>query len=89
MGDSDTLFANPKHPYTEALLSAIPDPDPDIVREQIILQGDPQPANPLRAAISIPAPAMPRSAAAGRFQSFWMWMARGISQRVTTPKNWI
>ena len=47
MGDSDTLFANPKHPYTEALLSAIPDPDPDIVREQIILQGDvPNPANP-------------------------------------------
>ncbi len=47
MGDVDDLFVNPKHPYTEALLSAIPDPDPDIVGEQIILQGDvPSPANP-------------------------------------------
>jgi len=47
MGDVDTVFSTPKHPYTEALLSAIPDPDPDIVREQIILQGDvPSPANP-------------------------------------------
>ncbi len=47
MGDVDMIFSTPKHPYTEALLSAIPDPDPDIVRDQIILQGDvPNPANP-------------------------------------------
>lgn len=47
MGDVDSLFVTPKHPYTEALLSAIPDPDPDIVREKIVLQGDvPNPANP-------------------------------------------
>ena len=47
MGDVDSLFSRPKHPYTEALLSAIPDPDPDVVGEQIILQGDvPSPANP-------------------------------------------
>ena len=47
MGAVDILFSRPKHPYTEALLSAIPDPDPDVVGEQIILQGDvPSPANP-------------------------------------------
>jgi peptide/nickel transport system ATP-binding protein/oligopeptide transport system ATP-binding protein len=43
------LFAHPQHPYTEALLSAvpIPDPDPAIRRERIILPGDvPSPINP-------------------------------------------
>jgi oligopeptide/dipeptide ABC transporter ATP-binding protein len=43
----DELFANPCHPYTEALFSAIPVPDPDFQFEQIILEGDvPSPANP-------------------------------------------
>ena len=47
MADVDDLFAEPLHPYTEALLSAIPDPDPDIVQQQIVLEGDvPSPANP-------------------------------------------
>lgn len=43
----DELFANPLHPYTKALLSAVPIPDPTVKRERIILQGDiPSPANP-------------------------------------------
>lgn len=47
MADADDLFANPLHPYTKALLSAVPVPDPDAKRERIILQGDiPSPANP-------------------------------------------
>jgi peptide/nickel transport system ATP-binding protein len=37
---TDELFINPKHPYTEALLSAVPKPDPRIRTEQIILEGD-------------------------------------------------
>ena len=41
------LFAKPVHPYTEALLSVIPVPDPDLRRDRIILPGDvPSPANP-------------------------------------------
>jgi peptide/nickel transport system ATP-binding protein len=41
------LYLNPKHPYTEALLSAAPIPDPTIKRERILLEGDiPSPINP-------------------------------------------
>jgi len=45
--DKKTLFTNPQHPYTEALLSAVPIPDPTVRRKKIILQGDvPSPINP-------------------------------------------
>ncbi|MCW3473590.1 ABC transporter ATP-binding protein [Limobrevibacterium gyesilva] len=45
--DTDALFANPQHPYTEALFSAAPDPDPTVRRQRIILQGDiPSPVAP-------------------------------------------
>ena len=44
---TEALFMNPKHPYTEALMSAVPVPDPDYKSEQIILEGDvPSPMNP-------------------------------------------
>jgi oligopeptide/dipeptide ABC transporter ATP-binding protein len=47
IADRDDLFANPTHPYTEALLSAIPVPDPTVNRKRILLEGDlPSPLNP-------------------------------------------
>ncbi|KQL53829.1 dipeptide/oligopeptide/nickel ABC transporter ATP-binding protein [Heyndrickxia shackletonii] len=47
LADSEDVYTNPKHPYTEALLSAVPIPDVDFQKERIILQGDvPSPANP-------------------------------------------
>jgi len=49
MTDADTLFASPKHPYTEALLSAVSVPDPSLrgSKKRIILEGEaPNPHNP-------------------------------------------
>lgn len=47
LSDYKTLFASPKHPYTQALLSAIPIPKVDMQRERILLEGDvPSPINP-------------------------------------------
>ena len=45
--DTDKVFANPLHPYTQALFSAIPVPDPDYKMNRVILEGSiPSPANP-------------------------------------------
>jgi oligopeptide transport system ATP-binding protein len=49
IGDEDQIYSRPTHPYTQALLSAVPVPDPTLrnTREQIVLTGDvPSPANP-------------------------------------------
>lgn len=47
ISDKNSLFEQPQHPYTKALLSAIPVPDPDKKKERIILKGDvPSPINP-------------------------------------------
>lgn len=45
--DTDEIFENPLHPYTQALFSAVPAPDPTVKMNRIILAGDiPSPANP-------------------------------------------
>ena len=46
-GDTKDIFLNPLHPYTEALFSAIPVPDPTVKMKRIVLEGSiPSPANP-------------------------------------------
>jgi oligopeptide/dipeptide ABC transporter ATP-binding protein len=47
IGDRADLFLRPQHPYTEALLSAVPEPEPGLDKKRIILRGDvPSPINP-------------------------------------------
>ncbi|MCK9859604.1 oligopeptide/dipeptide ABC transporter ATP-binding protein [Paenibacillus sp. ATY16] len=47
MAGVESMFKQPRHPYTEALLSAVPQPDPDRKKERIVLEGEvPNPANP-------------------------------------------
>jgi len=47
IADKASLFTRPQHPYTEALLSAVPVPDPEAAKKRIILRGDvPSPINP-------------------------------------------
>ena len=47
LAEADELVSSPKHPYTEALLSAVPVPDPTVKTERILLKGDvPSPVNP-------------------------------------------
>jgi oligopeptide/dipeptide ABC transporter ATP-binding protein len=47
LADVDTLYKDPRHPYTVALLSAVPEPDPRRRRKRLVLRGDvPSPVNP-------------------------------------------
>ena len=47
LASDEELYKNPQHPYTEALLSAVPIPDPTVKKKRIILEGDvPSPINP-------------------------------------------
>ena len=47
LADKEALFAEPQHPYTQALIAAAPLPDPRAKRERIVLEGDvPSPMKP-------------------------------------------
>ena len=75
--DKTELFANPTHPYTKALLSAVPLPDPTLKQERIILQGD------LPSPIAVPSgcPFHPRCFAAEPACSDTVPEARAVSQQ--------
>jgi len=46
MGEKKVVFSDPKHPYTNALLSAVPVPDPNVKRKRVMLKGEvPSPIN--------------------------------------------
>lgn len=70
MAEREALYRAPKHPYTKALISAIPIPDPTVKRERIILQGD------------VPSPVNPPSGC--RFHPR-CWMAQDICREVDPP----
>lgn len=66
LASTDDLFTSPKHPYTAALLSTVPEPDPRRRSQRVVLQGEvANPAAPPRAAISTRAVRMP-STSVGR-----------------------
>jgi oligopeptide/dipeptide ABC transporter ATP-binding protein len=47
LADRETLYRDPRHPYTRALLSAIPEPDPTVARDRMKLPGEtPSPIDP-------------------------------------------
>lgn len=71
IADSDELYDNPLHPYTKALLSAIPVPDPDLAAQsqRMQLKGElPSPMDVPRDAISTPDVSMLRKAVVSRYR---------------------
>jgi oligopeptide/dipeptide ABC transporter ATP-binding protein len=73
MADVDELYRNPRHPYTVALLSAIPNPSPRIKKKRLVLKGD------------IPSPAAPPSGC--RFHTrCWLRERLGNPERCSTEE---
>lgn len=88
LADSKALYESPLHPYTQALLSASPIPDPGKKQKRILLKGDvPSPINPPRDAVFIRAVHLPGNSAARRCPNF-VKSVPVISPTVSGPAPW-
>lgn len=77
LGTYDEVYHNPLHPYTRALMSAVPIPDPDLEKNKTIqlLEGElPSPINPPSGCVSVPVARLPVRSAP-KHVLFW----RGVS----------
>jgi oligopeptide transport system ATP-binding protein len=81
LADADSIYQNPRHAYTKALISAIPLPDPDSNRERRLLEGDvPSPINP------------PKGCAFGHRMHHPQWeksVTMDLSLREVAPGHWV
>jgi oligopeptide/dipeptide ABC transporter ATP-binding protein len=95
----DNLFANCLHPYTRALMSAIPIPDPHLKRKRIILKGDvPSPLNPPKGCrfhprcpsameiCSIQEPVF-EAVEKGHFVACWLYQEPGLEKTTASPEK--
>ncbi len=73
MGTTDQVFAPPYHPYTEALLSAVPIADTSITKEHIVLDGD------IPSAMNPPSDARSKRAVVGRTKWTGLMRTRGAA----------
>lgn len=81
LADADSIYRNPRHAYTKALISAIPVPDPAVEREVRLLEGDvPSPINP------------PKGCAFGHRMGHEKWeqsVGTNLSLREVAPGHWV
>jgi len=81
MADADVIYSRPKHAYTKALLSAIPEPDPTLDRKRILLEGDvPSPVDP------------PKGSAFGhriKHPRYEETVGADLSLREIEPRHWV
>ena len=91
LADSDEIFANPLHAYTQTLLSAIPAPNPRVRGSRRILEGEvPSPINPPKGCSFASRSPLPHTPAQAAIEPVWKEVARGhwVDVHPATVTNW-